>query len=603
MPGGLLGSLLGSLLGGLLACWRLSDALAPESGYSALVNCLLSFGGPQLADLPVQALVLNFPAHNGPGRGFVGLKSGQIISAQVTGRNENGMTVLQWGGRQVPVNFPNPPPIGSILTLEVKQTPKGVQLVLLDTQPPNAAGAKMAASASQNALAPNSSPKNSIASNSGPPLAPGNAPAANSGRSAASGSAPAAGQTGASVPPSAAHSSSPLPIAGQSFAAQSAAATSTNPPNPTPPPAAAPGLPAVVVQTVVTAMASQNSAAALIANLIKLGEKPRDLPPQVRSAIGALKAGMLNAESAPKGETLARALLNSGTFLEAKLVQKNQPEPLGQPHLRPVTRPFARTEAPPSARSFAQPSAGQSQSKGPATDTGLKTLDIKAVLLDLERALKQWAGPLPARPFRHPPHPPERGSQPRATPLNSPGPEMDLDGQSLDIKGMGVEKSLAQRLLGQTEEALARLRLLQVASLPEHGPGKHAASGAHRAEWHMEVPMLFGAQAGMVHFQMEREPKRGGGTEKEIQRWRVRLAFTAGSMGPVSADIRLAGHEVGISVWAEQAAAGQFLHERLEDLRAGLIASGLSPTALHIRRPSRDEAAPAQAGHYLDLGT
>lgn len=471
-----------------------------------------------MADIPVQPLLLKFPAHNGPGQNFLGAKAGETFSAQVLGKGENGLTLLSFGGRQVPVNLPNPPPVGSVLTLQIKNTAQGMQLVLLDTRP---ADANQAA------------PRTAVPLQPGGQNSPGAAPGADPSHSKS------AASQGARIAESALGPSRP--------AAQTGVA------------AAFAQLPPVAVQAAMAAMANQNSAAALFANLFKLGDKTRDLPKPVRHALEALSAQPIKAERPPSGPALAQKLLNSGILLEAKLAHKANQPPL-------------------------------STAADPA---GLKPgEDLKGLLLQLERSLRDWLGSAAPKSPQHQAPPPHRGTPPRASPLAGPMPDLGPE-----------DKAQALRLLAQAGEALSRLRLLQIASLPD--PGSPAHHGAvHKAEWHMELPILFGPQAGMVHFLLEREEGHGAGSSPhDPKHWRVRLALEAGTLGPVSADIRLGGGQLGITLWAERPEVAKYLSLRLEELRTEFEEGGLPPASIHIRRPTSAPAQSSEAGHFVDLGT
>lgn len=461
-----------------------------------------------LADLPVQPPLLNFPAHNGPGHGFFGLKPGETFSAQVVGKTSAGLTVLAFGGRQVPVTLPNPPPVGSTLTLQIHQTPQGMQLVLIDTQLP----------AAQPSPAQPSTPATQITLGQAgiAHQAPSPGPASSGANLAQSQAAP--GQAGASPHnPASAVTSAGVAAAGP-----------------------------VLAQTVVAALASQNSAAALFANLFKLGEKTRDFPQPVRETMAKLLRVPLDGDEPITAKTLKQAIERSGIFLESNLAAQT-----------PKTAP----------------------------------LDLKALLMSLRLSLGEWLQ-RPASPQTGPaPRPPERGHKPSATPLRAAG-----------HTGSPPAREAAQQLLSQTEAALSRLRLLQIASLPDHAHPDKAPSVAHRSEWQMEIPMLFGSQAGTLNLQIQRDGHNGSqGAEPE--RWQVHLSLEAGALGPISADVQLSAKRVNATLWAERLEVAQLLHNELEGLAGDLKKVGLEPGHLHVRRPAKEATNPAPAGHILDLGT
>jgi len=217
-------------------------------------------------------------------------------------------------------------------------------------------------------------------------------------------------------------------------------------------------------------------------------------------------------------------------------------------------------------------------------------LDMKAVLLVLQQMLKAWAQSEPrvastaaAAPASAPP-PPYRGAPPSAQP-SAPA----------SLPAYAPSGAVAQRLLAETDAALARQTLLQVASLPETDTaGSHAVSRA--AQWAFEIPFAAGQGSAIAQFEVTRD---GHAAAEASFTWRVRFSVNIEPMGPVHALIALAGERAAVTLWAEREASAA-------QLRAdgGLLADALRAAALEPRdiqfRVGAPAAPPPAAGRFLD---
>lgn len=464
-------------------------------------------------DLPVQPLLLNLPAHNGPGAGFLGIKPGETFTAQVMGRTAQGLTLLAFGGRQVPVNLANPPPAGTLLQLQVQQSPQGLRLVLLGTvpgtggqagQPPPVPPAPQLAMAARTGVTP--TPSSTV---------PG-----------ASSSVSTAQTPSAATAPSASPASSAMAGTQQSVSPSAA----------------------LLAQTTLTSLSGQNSIGGLFALISQVGDRLAGLPLPVREAVRRLGNAPLDLGKAPTALGLKTALEKSGLFLEASLARPN-----------------------------ATPVQG----------------DLKGLLLGLRSALSHWLGRAEAPPVQgRQPLPPMHGTAPRAEVLPTPM-----------LPANPTPEALGNSLFAHTEAALARVRLLQMASLPD-GPGHPASQGPTRhGEWQMELPFVFGAEMGTVHLQITRDGGHGSQDPDGEAPFQVRFALTTAALGEVGADVRLAGKRLAATLWADRPEVAQALQAGLSELRDTLFTAGLDLGTVHVRRPHREEKPEADTGHYVDLGT
>jgi hypothetical protein len=207
--------------------------------------------------------------------------------------------------------------------------------------------------------------------------------------------------------------------------------------------------------------------------------------------------------------------------------------------------------------------------------------DIKAALMGLRGALAGWLGLEAAPSGARRPLPPTRGSLPRAhhVPLAA---------------GDTVEP---RTLLADTDAALNRLRLMQIASLPD--PSLSPVQKA--ALFTAEIPLQFGNELSLAQFQVMRDGGGQAAPEAPGERgWQMRFAVNYAVLGEVGAQITLRGKRVSVALWAERQATAEALETLLPELGPGLAARGIEPVALHCRlgRPSEARAAPS--GQYVD---
>lgn len=312
------------------------------------------------------------------------------------------------------------------------------------------------------------------------------------------------------------------------------------------PPAGRPPTGAVaqaVLAQATQAAAGQDSVAPLLQNLAALQGRMAALPPPVAEAAMRLLNSRINlTRGVPGGETLKQAVLRSGVFLEA----------------------------------LSKPGAAQPPAQG----------DTRAALMALRNALSAWLGPevSAVSPVTRRPPPPTRGAQPRG--LRS---EMPTLPESAPAKEAG------RALLGQTEAALSRLRLMQLSSLP--ADAGRAMPGAGAAEWNLELPMLLGHELALMQLQIQRDGRGRG--EKRERGWRMAFSLNFSALGEVGAQVSLFGTSASVTIWAEEQETAAALEEMLPELTPALMARGLTVGSVRVRH-GRPAPAQAQAGQLMD---
>jgi flagellar hook-length control protein FliK len=157
-----------------------------------------------------------------------------------------------------------------------------------------------------------------------------------------------------------------------------------------------------------------------------------------------------------------------------------------------------------------------------------------------------------------------------------------------------------QHLLGDTDGALARQTLLQIASLPGNA-GDPSASRIDPSvpRWNFEIPFATPQGTAMAQFEISRD---GAGREAAAAKatWRARFSLNVEPAGPVHAAISLNGDRTSVRMWAERPATAAQLRAGVSQLTQALSRAELKPGDIVIRDGAPKPTAPAAAGHFLD---
>lgn len=304
------------------------------------------------------------------------------------------------------------------------------------------------------------------------------------------------------------------------------------------PAGARPAAPPLNLADPAQAAARQDSAAPLLAKLAMLvAATVSPLPRPVLDAAQRVLANRIDLNRAvPDGRALEAAVLKSGV----------------------VTTPTTR-EAPANSKSA--------------------LLALRTSLL----AVLGGDGAAPVEPVARA-APPIKGEPPRA-----PAPQAALADPAAD----GPET--ARTLLGHTDAALSRLKLLQAAAQPAEA---RADGPVPRTELRVEIPMLLGTQTGILQLMVERDGKHKRDQERQ-RGWRMRFAMNFSETGEVGADIALLGRAASISIWAAAPETANALDEMLPELAPAIQRHGLELTSLRVRRGA-PKATRTTPGRLLD---
>ncbi|HMM89755.1 flagellar hook-length control protein FliK [Bradyrhizobium sp.] len=400
------------------------------------------------------------------------------------------------------------------------------------------------------------------------------------------------------------------------------------------------------------AVGEQDSLAPLFANL-GAAVSSSSLPPKLREAIAQVLSQQTSLDQNLDGGDIKTAFQKSGIFLEASLAAGSVP-PTGVPDLKAAlivlrqtlqsalglnatpasaaqpagaqqpAPPQAAPSAPPATANPAPPLSSNTdpheillpQARLSGGETAALTAHAArgafvalqseahsagATLSLLQEALHELGIPMrtaTAAPrdgrgevaFQtNPPPPPVRGAPPAAQPVATPtlAPQAPLE-------------ATAHHLLDDTDAAIARQTLLQVASLPDRIDPSAPRLDATAPRWHFEIPFVTPQGTAMAQFEISRD---GGHEEVEAAKriWRARFSLDVEPAGPVHALISLSGEKTSVRLWAERPATAEQLRAGMPQLSQALTSAELQPGDIVIRDGAPPQAAPAaRAGHFLD---
>jgi len=186
------------------------------------------------------------------------------------------------------------------------------------------------------------------------------------------------------------------------------------------------------------------------------------------------------------------------------------------------------------------------------------------------------------------PPPPFRGALPSAQPVAEPSlaPDAPL-------------ATIVRHLGGDTDAAIARQTLLQVASLPDRADSAVVRNDAVTPRWNFEIPFATPAGTAIAQFEISRDGAASAiGAAKRV--WQARFSLDVEPTGPVHAVISLSGDRTSVRIWAERPGTAAQLHGGMAQLSEALIRAELQPGDIAIRHGAPMQSVSAPAGHFLD---
>jgi hypothetical protein len=213
--------------------------------------------------------------------------------------------------------------------------------------------------------------------------------------------------------------------------------------------------------------------------------------------------------------------------------------------------------------------------------------DLKSALLSFKALLQQLGAQSEiARPAGQPSAPSRHGS-----------PQGQAQ-QAASGYWAGAAPQNLKALLKETDSALARIRLTQIANT-RHG-GEEAPRGASRPmDLVLELPLAVGQQTAVLQMQIGRD---GGGKlegEDEEPAWRLRFALDLTATGPLEAAISLRGGGTFASLWIDRKETFDALSTQRETMEAAFADAGLDLQDLRLIRGLPPKTA-ARYGALID---
>jgi hypothetical protein len=531
------------------------------------------------------------------------LAPGDVVDALVLALLENGKARLSVANTVLDVLTKVPLEQGATVRLAVKNTPDGIQLVIVD--PGGAAG------------------KSGVA-------------------------VPANARPGAGTLPSPAGDASPADVATGDAATSSAVKTVGSPAVPLPDgpdaePARAPTPAAALNVAVRVAATRQDGLSPLFADLGEAVKSPA-LPPAVRDAAAQLLAmrvplqpespadtanprvviGVLgaahfkNPEAAsppPSGtpgtpqevkisaDDVKAALSRSGLFLETRLaaaaaagadapVQSDMPPPNDLKAALAVFRQIVKTWLGDDGAEMLRDGTPPTLRDAPSLVPGMRALlgpgkEPAGTLPGATRPAANAAAATDA-PAHVAPPPPYRGAPTAAQPASAPS-----------IAASDPPQEIGARLLAETDAALARQTLLQAASI-DRNDAQAPRNDTSGPRWNFEIPFATPQGTSVAQFEVSRDGRHAP-PKGQSATWRARFSFDVEPAGPVHAQIALTGQRTAVTLWAERSDTAAQLRSNAGQLAHALKEAELDPGDVTVRdgAPPRPQVQ-APAGRFVD---
>lgn len=412
-------------------------------------------------------------------------------------------------------------------------------------------------------------------------------------------------------------------------------------------------------EAVRTAAVRQSGAAPLFADLEQIAQAPAgNVPAAVRQAAAQVVALRLPLDATLTAADVKQAFANSGVLLEPKLAAGKavQAAPPSSPSTSPVATSSAASPqaAPPAAdlkaallvlrqvvkawvdetapqRAASIPAAQAASTSAPSSaptmpdhaDTPRPALPLAdpSIIKSLANALLHASDDIP---LHGPPLSPEQATGlakavaaqlagrdpqehvPGAAPMGGPPPPYrgaPLSGQppvAAVITPDTPPHESAERLLTETDGAIARTTLLQAASLPDQAAPR---SDPSPQRWIFEIPFATPQGTSIAQFEVSRDG-RTDAPDRTLPTWRARFTLDLEPMGPVHALVAVAGPRASVTLWAERPTTAQRLNEKATMLGDALRAAALEPADFQFRVGAPPVAAKqAVPGRFMDRAT
>ncbi len=301
-------------------------------------------------------------------------------------------------------------------------------------------------------------------------------------------------------------------------------------------------------------LATQSSQQGSLEGLFKamqglVGQPTSQLPADLRTSINKLIGLMPEVQQLADPKMVAKALENSGVFLEARLLgtqTASLPQDLKANLLRLIVQlmPNPPASGPLSAMST----------------TSNMALALPAFVRNALGSLAQSG-------------------------LRQQGLSFPLPSRLLSLEG---EADL-ETLLRLAASAVSRLQTHQLSSLAQTQIGPE---GNLLTTWQLEIPMR--NQQEIIPLQIKMQQDESPAKSKEEPKetiWRIDLAFDLNPLGPMQVQAQLAQGLISSQIWSERAQTAQLVEAELEHLRERLTKSGFKVADLSSSQGNAPQGA------------
>ena len=268
-----------------------------------------------------------------------------------------------------------------------------------------------------------------------------------------------------------------------------------------------------------------------------------DLPDELRASVDKLLGLLPDGKQLSTPEGLAKALQQSGAFLEAKLLggQAQQlPQDLKANLLRLINQLLPNL---PGAAPLAAAGAG-----------GALAQALPAFVRNALGALGQTSQRQQAMGFPLP---------------------------SRLLQAMDQEADL-EALLKLAAAAVSRLQTHQLSSLAQT---QTTPEGNLLTTWQLEVPMRNQQDVVPLQIKLQREESEAQSRKEQKETlWRIDLAFDLDPLGPLQVQAQLLRGSLSSQLWAERAETARLIETELDNLRQRLLGAGLEVGELSCRQ-------------------
>jgi hypothetical protein len=351
---------------------------------------------------------------------------------------------------------------------------------------------------------------------------------------------------------------------------------------------------AAVTAATQMAVTKQAGLSPLFANL-STAVASGQLPQPVLLAAAQLLSLRVPRDQPLSGADIKAALSASGLLAEASRAGTSAPLPDMKAALMVLRQTLSTWLASTEANQPTTPQAGArpAMAAALASESGdadpVKALLTQALALNAARTEHGQQAPLPAPSSRLLPPPPFRDALPAAQTIALPSLVPDSE-----------PSTVAQQLIGDTDKALARQTLLQIASLPDQAAA--ARNDPTQPRWNFEIPFMTQQGTAMAQFEIARDGS-GPETEAGSRVWRARFSIDIEPAGPVHALISFSGGNTSVKMWAERATTAATLRASAQQLGQSLDRAALKIGDIVIADGAPISATRPRAGHFVNRAT